>query len=95
MISLVNEARQAGKQIVSDQYPYDGAATATLEEIIVVPRDLSRGKDFDIESALADEALRRRTGLHGFQHVAQHHSFAANAGKYMSLFEQIGVPVAP
>ena len=40
VIGLVEEARSRGLDIVSDQYPYDGAATASLTDIIVVPPEL-------------------------------------------------------
>ncbi|NNF29353.1 MAG: amidohydrolase family protein, partial [Gemmatimonadetes bacterium] len=40
VIDLVEEARARGVDIVSDQYPYDGAATASLTDIIVVPPQL-------------------------------------------------------
>ena len=37
VVALVEEARGRGVDIVSDQYPYDGAATASLTDIIIVP----------------------------------------------------------
>ncbi len=40
IIALVEEARTRGVEIVSDQYPYDGAATAELGGIIVIPPEL-------------------------------------------------------
>lgn len=40
VVALVEEARSRGLEIVSDQYPYDGAATAPLEAILVPPTDL-------------------------------------------------------
>ncbi len=40
VIGLVEEARSRSLDIVSDQYPYDGAATASLTDIIVVPPEL-------------------------------------------------------
>ena len=40
VIAVVEEARARGVDIVSDQYPYDGAATASLTDIIVVPPQL-------------------------------------------------------
>ena len=40
IIALVEEARRRGVEIVSDQYPYDGAATSNLSGIIVLPPDL-------------------------------------------------------
>ncbi len=59
VIALVNAARLRGVDAVSDQYPYDGAATATLNDIIVVPTDL-RKPDFDLKAALRDRATRAR-----------------------------------
>ena len=74
VIARVEAARAAGQEVVSDQYPYDGAATSTLIAqpgqrgggVIVVPPDLlaARGVDsvgdFDFRAALADPALRAR-----------------------------------
>jgi N-acyl-D-aspartate/D-glutamate deacylase len=40
VVALVEEARTRGLDIVSDQYPYDGAATAPLEGILVPPPDV-------------------------------------------------------
>ncbi len=37
ILDLVEGARERGIEIVSDQYPYDGAATASLTGIIVAP----------------------------------------------------------
>ena len=37
IVALVEGARERGVEIVSDQYPYDGAATASLTGIIVAP----------------------------------------------------------
>ena len=37
IVELVEDARARGVEIVSDQYPYDGAATASLTGIIVPP----------------------------------------------------------
>ena len=37
IIDLVEGARERGIEIVSDQYPYDGAATASLTGVIVAP----------------------------------------------------------
>lgn len=43
VIKLVEEARAAGFDVVSDQYPYDGAATGLLEDVIVLGK---RDPDF-------------------------------------------------
>ena len=37
IIALVEAARDRGSEIVSDQYPYDGVATAEIAGIVVVP----------------------------------------------------------
>lgn len=39
IVALVEESRGRGLEIVSDQYPYDGAATAPIEGILVPPAD--------------------------------------------------------
>jgi N-acyl-D-amino-acid deacylase len=41
IIELVEAARERGSEIVSDQYPYDGAATSPIEGILVVPPDIT------------------------------------------------------
>jgi len=41
VIALVEQARSRGADIVSDQYPYDGAATSTLMGIIVIPPEMA------------------------------------------------------
>lgn len=58
VIELVEDARARGLDIVSDQYPYDGAATGRLQDIIVVPDSLTEQFE-DVESALRDPAARR------------------------------------
>lgn len=60
VIAMVERARQSGHEVVTDQYPYDGAATGTLQGIIVVPPDLRAQPDFDLKKALRDPALRAR-----------------------------------
>lgn len=37
IIEMIEAARAEGVEVVTDQYPYDGAATSTLEGIMVVP----------------------------------------------------------
>jgi N-acyl-D-amino-acid deacylase len=37
IIGMIEAERASGHEVVTDQYPYDGAATSTLEGIIVVP----------------------------------------------------------
>ena len=59
VIEMVEAARSRGFRVVSDQYPYDGAQTARLRDILVMPRDL-RGKDVDLLSALGETDTRER-----------------------------------
>src|SRR5439155_2175694 len=40
--------------------PYDGAATSTLTQIMVVPPDLQNLQGFDLKAALRDPAVRRQ-----------------------------------
>lgn len=63
VIALVEDARARGVDIVSDQYPYDGAATASLADIIVVPPQLeslaeTANEERQSASPLFMEALR-------------------------------------
>ncbi|NIP60792.1 MAG: hypothetical protein GWM92_02640, partial [Gemmatimonadetes bacterium] len=58
VIRLVEEARDRGVEVVSDQYPYDGAATGTLERIIVVPPEMAEDPGFDLRAALRDPGTR-------------------------------------
>ncbi len=60
VIAMVNAARMRGVDAVSDQYPYDGAATSALTDIVVLPRDLKGQAGFDLKAALRDPALRER-----------------------------------
>ena len=80
VIELVEAARSAGRSVVSDQYPYDGAATSTLvpgesevgSGILVVPPDmLAEGQeiaDFDFKAALGrrvrERGLERALAIH-------------------------------
>ena len=41
VIDLIESARSRGVEIVSDQYPYDGAATSSLIGIIVIPSSMT------------------------------------------------------
>jgi len=59
VVKLVEEARAEGLDVTTDQYPYDGAATATLEEIVVVPESMKQAAGFDLKAALRDNATRR------------------------------------
>ncbi len=57
IIALVEEARARGIDIVSDQYPYDGAATAPIEALIVPPRGMAGLDAFrSVREGLDDEA---------------------------------------
>jgi N-acyl-D-aspartate/D-glutamate deacylase len=72
VIELVESARAEGRNVVSDQYPYDGAATSTLvpgesevgSGVLVVPPDmLAEGEeiaDFDFKAALSRRSTRAR-----------------------------------
>jgi N-acyl-D-amino-acid deacylase len=60
VIRMMNAARARGLDAVTDQYPYDGAATSTLDRIIVVPADLRGRPGFDLRAALRDRATRAR-----------------------------------
>lgn len=60
-IALVEQARAAGQDVVTDQYPYDGAALRTLDALIVIPgmANDTRGLDTEIvRAALRDPARR-------------------------------------
>jgi N-acyl-D-aspartate/D-glutamate deacylase len=59
VIEMVAAARAEGLEITTDQYPYDGAATAPLSEIVVVPDDM-QGGGFDLKQALEDPSKRAR-----------------------------------
>jgi N-acyl-D-aspartate/D-glutamate deacylase len=58
VVKLVEEARAEGLDITTDQYPYDGAATAKLADIVVVPEELGSRPGFDLRAALRSPALR-------------------------------------
>ena len=74
IVELVEDARERGIVIVSDQYPYDGAATASLTGIVVAPPDLEGLDAFrqmqrqgrtdeamaQLKAALADPGSRAR-----------------------------------
>ena len=68
VIALVEGARARGVAAVTDQYPYDGAATARLEDIIVVPEAMAKAPGFDLRAQLRDPAVRaqlKRTSEQG------------------------------
>ena len=60
VIELVESARARGVNAVTDQYPYDGAATSPLEGIIVVPEAMAKAPGFDLKASLRDPATRRQ-----------------------------------
>ncbi|MBM4187671.1 MAG: amidohydrolase family protein [Gemmatimonadetes bacterium] len=60
VIAMVNAARARGLDAVTDQYPYDGAATSNLDNIVVLPKDLRGQSAFDLKAALRDPAVRAR-----------------------------------
>jgi N-acyl-D-aspartate/D-glutamate deacylase len=59
VIELVEAARRRGLNVVTDQYPYDGAATSTLDKIIVVPPAVAAAPGFELRAALRNPATRR------------------------------------
>jgi len=67
VITMVEQARARGLEAVSDQYPYDGAATATLEDIVVAPAELKAG--FDMKGALRDRNTRAKVKVASEQGV--------------------------
>jgi N-acyl-D-aspartate/D-glutamate deacylase len=54
VISLVNAARSSGQKVVADQYPYDGAATTYLHNIILMPEEL----EAELEELTANRSAR-------------------------------------
>jgi N-acyl-D-aspartate/D-glutamate deacylase len=60
VIAMVDKARLEGRVVVSDQYPYDGAATALLNDVVVVPREqvVTDPSAARIEPARLKELLR-------------------------------------
>ena len=59
ILLLVNAARARGINAVTDQYPYDGAATALLEELVVVPEAMRQQPGFDLRAALRNRTTRQ------------------------------------
>jgi N-acyl-D-amino-acid deacylase len=67
VIAMVEKARAAGENVVADQYPYDGAATATLDQVIIVPEmpdlsiaDAPGAAMPKVQAALRDTAQREK-----------------------------------
>jgi len=81
IIQMIEAARAAGVEVVTDQYPYDGAATSPLEGIMVVPghkelssrrfvadEDSARALLTSVQEVLRDPAARQRVAaasIHG------------------------------
>ena len=60
VVELIEAARARGVKVVTDQFPYDGAHTAGLFELIRVPGELRGQPAFDLAAALRDPVLRGR-----------------------------------
>jgi len=54
IISMVEQARREGINIVSDQYPYDGAKTEFLASLINVPSSITSQPNYNLKSALSN-----------------------------------------
>ena len=68
IIEMVNAARERGQNVVSDQYPYDGAKTFFLRDVVLFPSPLSKGPLKDILGKPDQrEAIRRASemGING------------------------------
>tara|TARA_B100000586_G_scaffold47921_1_gene31556 strand:- start:265 stop:1920 length:1656 start_codon:yes stop_codon:yes gene_type:complete len=59
VIDLVESARSRGVEIVSDQYPYDGAATSSLIGIIVIPSSMTDLGGLRASGSVDSEAAAR------------------------------------
>ena len=59
VIDLVEGARSRGVEIVSDQYPYDGAATSSLMGIIVIPSSMTDLEGLRSSGPVDSEAAAR------------------------------------
>ena len=59
VIDLVEGARSRGVEIVSDQYPYDGAATSSLMGIIVIPSSMTALEGLRSSGPVDSEAAAR------------------------------------
>ena len=64
VIALVEETRRAGIEAVADQYPYDGAATTNLKDVLIFPGTPPRTRlsleqvQAKLRAALADPAAK-------------------------------------
>lgn len=74
VIKMVEKARKAGEDVVSDQYPYDGAATATLERVIIIPEmpDLSLADAPEAVIPKVQAALRDKSRLPKIKDATEH-----------------------
>ena len=59
VIDLIEGARSRGVEIVSDQYPYDGAATSSLIGIIVIPSSMTDLEGLRSSGPVDSEAAAR------------------------------------
>jgi N-acyl-D-amino-acid deacylase len=57
IIQMVENARDQGLNIVSDQYPYDGAKTGFLSSLVNVPVSMKESDNYSLNSALSDPEL--------------------------------------
>jgi N-acyl-D-aspartate/D-glutamate deacylase len=59
IIEMVEKSRKDGYEIVSDQYPYNGAQTENLKEIIIIPSNMKEGNIMDslYRTGKRDEAV--------------------------------------
>lgn len=76
VIGLVNAARAAGRNIVSDQYPYDGAKTVFLRELFL-PKDLPLEA---LKAALRDPVARAEIRDHSENGIDGGFSWLATTG---------------
>lgn len=74
VIEMVEKARAAGEFVVTDQYPYDGAATVTLDQVIIVPEqpELSMVDRPDETMPKVQAALREKSRLAGIKQATEH-----------------------
>jgi N-acyl-D-amino-acid deacylase len=56
-VALAEARRAAGLEVVSDQYPYDGAATSTLADVIILPGESAAESEAGMRERVR-EALR-------------------------------------
>ncbi len=59
IVEMINRARSSGLNIVTDQYPYDGAKTYYLHYLINLTQE-QRLQDLDIKRSLLDPVLRKQ-----------------------------------